>query len=87
VVIRWTVRTRATARRYQPIARCGTVADGLKDKEKVYWQAEPTAGPSTAPPAMKLQEAPLRMTLSISSNYLRLDTFSIRQLLTLRHFL
>jgi hypothetical protein len=43
--------------------------------------AEETAGPSTAPLAMKLREAPLRMTLSIA---IQDDTFSINQSLTLR---
>jgi len=52
-----------------------------------YWQAEPTAGSSTAPLAMKLQEAPLRMTLSIfyiDRSLTLEDTFQIKQSLTFR---
>jgi hypothetical protein len=35
----------------------------------VGWRFDQTAGPSTAPLAMKLQEASLRMTLFIKTNY------------------
>ena len=49
---------------------------GSENNENIRYDG-PTAGPSTPPPAIKLREASLRMTIPISVNHLRLAYMSI----------
>jgi hypothetical protein len=51
------------------LQRRGIGANRQKNMWK-YWHYEQNAGPSTAPLAMRLREAPFRMTISISINHL-----------------
>jgi hypothetical protein len=54
------------------------------EMRREYWEVERDAGPSTTPLAMKLREAPLRMTLSINPSQTLRMTFSFSPSLSLR---
>jgi hypothetical protein len=74
-------RPKAQAFGYQPCPFKTVGSSSAAQRSRCY---EQTAGPSTTPLAMKLQEAPLRMTSSTSVNHLSSSYMSIHAVSCLR---